>query len=296
MGACECKNPMEFGYEISAEKSTNNNNRINNNITPIISNVPNSGIYKEKEKNNKYNICSSHNNHNKCKEEVKLNAQNSNQRLEGVKALKARLEEDNKIQDVENSENYYNNNIDKKKDKINSVEDGPIDEFSRYIFEKINEIRENPKSFIPTIQKGKKNIQIDKSGICIYKSSGKIALSRGEPAFDEAIEFLENLEPMKKLYFNRELLITLPQIENEIKNKTYMNDLINEKVQAGIPIKSFWRDIIKDKQDCILLMIVDDTGANSGKKRNDILDPDMESIGIISKKIGKYFASYVILC
>ena len=43
-------------------------------------------------------------------------------------------------------------------------------------------------------------------------------------------------------------------------------------------------------------MFVDDNGANSDKKRNDILDPNMQCIGIVSKKIGKNFASYITLC
>ena len=64
----------------------------------------------------------------------------------------------------------------------------------------------------------------------------------------------------------------------------------------GIPIKLFLRDIIKDCETCFILMIVDDTGANSGKKRNDILDPSMEYIGIVSKIIGKIIASYITLC
>ena len=136
----------------------------------------------------------------------------------------------------------------------------------------------------------------DKKGICVYKSSVKVALSKGIPAFDEAIDYLKNLQPMPKLLFSSELLIIPPENEDQIKDKTYMNEIINEKVQSGIPIKSFWRDIIKDRETCLLLMIVDDTGANSGKKRNDILDPTMQCIGITSKRIGKSFASYITLC
>ena len=101
---------------------------------------------------------------------------------------------------------------------------------------------------------------------------------------------------MKKLIFISGLLINPPKNEDQIKDRTYMNELINVKVQAGIPIKSFWRDIIKDRETCLILMIVDDTGPNSGKKRNDILDPNMKYIGITSKKIGKSFASYMTLC
>ena len=172
----------------------------------------------------------------------------------------------------------------------------PKDDFSEYIFDNINKIREDPQSFIKVIEQAKKNIILDKKGIFIYKSTVKVALSRGVPAFDETINFLKNLKPMQKLIFSNELLMEYPINEEQIKDKKYMNDQINIKVQNGIPIKSFWRDIIKDPQTCLILMIVDDTGVNSGKKRNDILDPNMQCIGIVSKKIGKCFASYMTLC
>ena len=139
-------------------------------------------------------------------------------------------------------------------------------------------------------------MKLDQRGIYIYKSTVKVALSKGLPAFDEAIDFLKQLKPMNKLIFSNELLIESPINEEQIKDKKYMNEQINKKVQNGIPIKSFWRDIIKDCKTCLILMIVDDTGVNSGKKRNDILDPNMQCIGIVSKKIGKSFASYITLC
>ena len=126
-------------------------------------------------------------------------------------------------------------------------------------------------------------------GIYIYKSAVKVALSKGLPAFDEAIDYLKQLKPMNKLIFSNDLLIESPINEEQISDKKYMNEQINKKVQNGIPIKSFWRDIIKDSKTCLILMIVDDTGVNSGKKRNDILDPNMQCIGIVSKKIGKNF-------
>ena len=97
-----------------------------------------------------------------------------------------------------------------------------------------------------------------------------MALTRGLPAFDEAINFLKKLKPMSKLIFSNELMIESPINEEQIKDKKYMNEQINIKVQNGIPIKSFWRDIIKDPQTCLILMIVDDNGPNSGKKKEMI--------------------------
>ena len=367
MGACECENPMEFGYELNAEEKdmrqseTNNfnrdynydvnnieNNHNQNTISNLISTDSNREKINLKKKINQRNNYDSqefqdqHENQvnqvNQGNQDNQLNqesqqqqdneeqqerereeeeeqednqefpedkdaqenqeqeeVQNNNQiiqsekkekRLEGVEALRARVEDNNYPNDT-SSEN--------KEQDIPKPINEPVDEFSKYIYENINQIRENPQSFIPIIEKAKENIVNDKKGICIYKSSVKVALYKGKPAFDETIQFLKKIKPMKKLLFKSDLMVKPPQNEYEIQDKTYMNEMINVKVQQGIPIKSFWRDIIKDSETCLILMIVDDTGANSGKKRFDVLDPLMENIGIVSKKIGKYFASYIIL-
>lgn len=294
MGACECENPMEFGYEVNstlkekekekiekieAYPEINRGNFIKN--SKINNDYYNDDIKsieqkREKEQILEHNIQTSENNNNIIDIENK-----------GVNALKARIEIKTKEQNTESENMNY---------IFTTTIQRPKDDFSEYIFDNINKIREDPQSFIKVIEQAKKNIILDKKGIFIYKSTVKVALSRGVPAFDETINFLKNLKPMQKLIFSNELLMEYPINEEQIKDKKYMNDQINIKVQNGIPIKSFWRDIIKDPQTCLILMIVDDTGVNSGKKRNDILDPNMQCIGIVSKKIGKSFASYITLC
>ena len=294
MGACECENPMEFGYEVNstlkekekekiekieAYPEINRGNFIKN--SKINNDYYNDDIKsieqkREKEQILEHNIQTSENNNNIIDIENK-----------GVNALKARIEIKTNEQNTESENMNY---------IFTTTVQRPKDDFSEYIFDNINKIREDPQSFIKVIEQAKKNIILDKKGIFIYKSTVKVALSRGVPAFDETINFLKNLKPMQKLIFSNELLMEYPINEEQIKDKKYMNDQINIKVQNGIPIKSFWRDIIKDPQTCLILMIVDDTGVNSGKKRNDILDPNMQCIGIVSKKIGKSFASYITLC
>ena len=294
MGACECENPMEFGYEVNstlkekekekiekieAYPEINRENFIKN--SKINNDYYNDDIKSIEQKNEKeqileHNIQTSENNNNIIDIEKK-----------GVNALKARIEIKTNEQNTESENMNY---------IFTTTIQRPKDDFSEYIFDNINKIREDPQSFIKVIEQAKKNIILDKKGIFIYKSTVKVALSRGVPAFDETINFLKNLKPMQKLIFSNELLMEYPINEEQIKDKKYMNDQINIKVQNGIPIKSFWRDIIKDPQTCLILMIVDDTGVNSGKKRNDILDPNMQCIGIVSKKIGKSFASYITLC
>ena len=310
MGACECDNPMEFGYEVNSienenesnkdakkkffsklnyEKNINNKEKINLNYQNYSQNNSDNFISIENERNPK-EIKPEQNTEEK---EIKINPQNKE---EGVNALKSRLEINEEITNDIYLNGNNNNDNNSSKFYFTTTAETPKDDFSIYIFENINKIRENPQSFIEIIEQAKKNIILDQRGIYIYKSTVKVALSKGLPAFDEAIDFLKQLKPMNKLIFSNELLIESPINEEQIKDKKYMNEQINKKVQNGIPIKSFWRDIIKDCKTCLILMIVDDTGVNSGKKRNDILDPNMQCIGIVSKKIGKSFASYITLC
>ena len=310
MGACECDNPMEFGYEVNSienenesnkdakkkffsklnyEKNINNKEKINLNYQNYSQNNSDNFISIENERNPK-EIKPEQNTEEK---EIIINPQNNE---EGALALKSRLEINEEITNDIYLNGNNNNDNNSSKFYFTTTAETPKDDFSIYIFENINKIRENPQSFIEIIEQAKKNIILDQRGIYIYKSTVKVALSKGLPAFDEAIDFLKQLKPMNKLIFSNDLLIESPINEEQIKDKKYMNEQINKKVQNGIPIKSFWRDIIKDCKTCLILMIVDDTGVNSGKKRNDILDPNMQCIGIVSKKIGKSFASYITLC
>lgn len=183
-----------------------------------------------------------------------------------------------------NNSNLNNNTINEKK---------PMDDFSQYIFNHINKIRENPQSFINNIEEAKPYILYNKSKKLIYKKNVKVALSEGIPAFQEAISILKICKPMNKLIFEPKLMVKLPDNEDDIIDKEYFKYEIRKMISEGIPIKSYWRDIINDPETSFLMMIVDDTGKKSGMKRNDILDPNMKYIGICSKSIGKYFICFL---
>ena len=171
----------------------------------------------------------------------------------------------------------------------------PNDSFSRYIFNQINALRENPQSYIDIIQNAKKNITIDKNGANIYKSSVKVALNKGILAFDEAIEDLRNTRPMKRLKFNPDFVVDTPKNELDVKSKVYLTNQIRLKLDEGIDIKSFWKDIVKDSETCFILTVVDDSGKTTGNKRSDILNKDNKYIGISSVWIGKSFACYIVI-
>ena len=169
----------------------------------------------------------------------------------------------------------------------------PLDDFSQYIFIHINKIRENPQSYIDIIEESKQYIKYNNSNKLIFKKNVKVALDQGLPAFEEAISILKMSTPMNKLIFEPKLVVKLPQNEEEILNKEYFKKEVNKMIKKGIPIKTYWRDIINEKETSFLMMIVDDTGIKAGMKRKDILDPDMKYIGIGSTNIGKYFICFV---
>ena len=99
----------------------------------------------------------------------------------------------------------------------------PIDNYSRYFLSQVNKIRTEPQSFIGVIEDSKANIIKDRQGRIIYNGKIKVALNIGEAAFDEAIEFLKELNPLQPLAYNQMITINAPVSENEILDK---DDLI----------------------------------------------------------------------
>ena len=202
-------------------------------------------------------------------ENINQNIINSNLQIENMK-----------------NENYNQENIKNKELK-------PEDNFSLYIFEHINLLRENPQSFINLIEDSKKKITYDKKKRLVYKSNVKVALSKGEPAFDDAISVLKNTVPMNKLIYNPNMNIPLPISEEEIKDKNYLKNNVKLLLSNNVKIRTYWRDIINDPETSFILMIVDDSGNKAGNKRKDLLNPDMKYIGICSTMIGKNFVCYL---
>ncbi len=192
----------------------------------------------------------------------------------------------------------HNFNIRKKENIIDfDTNISPEDDFSLYLFDEINKIRIDPKSYIQIIQSNKNKVMTDKKNRLIFKSKVKVALYQGIPIFDDAINSLQITQPMNKLIFNPHLCIKLPKNEDEIKDRMYLKKKINEICENNnVIVKSYWRDIVKDPETSFILMIVDDCGTNnSGRKRADLLNPEMKFIGINSIMIGKYFACYIVL-
>jgi hypothetical protein len=194
---------------------------------------------------------------------------------------------------IEGNGNKFNSHLNNT--NTNSIAYTPTDNYSKYLLEQINRIREDPQSFIGIIEDAKANIKKDRFGRTIYNGKIKIALARGEDTFSEAIEYLKKMRPMDPLQYISYITVVPPQTEKEIKDKDDLSRKVIDMINGGINIKSYWKDVIKDPEISFLLMIIDDNGVKSGMRRKDILNPNMKYIGISSVEINKNFVCYITL-
>ena len=191
-----------------------------------------------------------------------------------------------------------NNNIGENNEDIDEVElNKKYENYPEKIVEIINKIREDPVGYADTVEKAIENItsEPDKEdpsiNRLIYKKKLKVALTKGEPVFREAIDYLRTLTPLPPLQFSNEKCIPLPETEEEMKDPTFLRNQVRT-LREKTKIDVFFKDLIKIPEISGLLMIVDDTNKNAGKKRKALLNKELKYIGVNSKFIGKTYVAY----
>ena len=243
-----------------------------------------------KEEENKSEILKEINEDTEQNQDYNNDNYNSNSK-EGIFGLDQQNPEDTqeKFSERQNNEIDINEN---NQDKNLKYSDYP-----QKMLDLINQIRANPSSYADVIEDSIQNIteeqdRKDESKIrIIYKKKVKVALNRGEIAFKDAAEELRSMEPLPPLMLKNDICVPLPEEEAEIKDTSYLREqvkLIREKTNIDV----FFKDLIKIPEVSALLMIVDDSEKNPGKKRKAVLNPDFKYIGISSKFIGKTFIAY----
>ena len=205
------------------------------------------------------------------------------------------LDQQNPEETQEKFSERQNNEIDINEN--NQDKNLKYSDYPQKMLDLINQIRANPSSYADVIEDSIQNIteeqdRKDESKIrIIYKKKVKVALNRGEIAFKDAAEELRSMEPLPPLMLKNDICVPLPEEEAEIKDTSYLREqvkLIREKTNIDV----FFKDLIKIPEVSALLMIVDDSEKNPGKKRKAVLNPDFKYIGISSKFIGKTFIAY----
>jgi len=263
---------------------------------------------------------------NKNNLENQFNSMNENNEKQILKSKKKVLNENNNNYYIidNNNEKYQNDNfnndenndLDNKENQINNdnnINSNPLNldnskndsmNYKQTVFDILNQVRENPASYIPVIKDNFQYIfEETKSGSIdnennntkkiIFKKKLKVALFRGLPAFNETINMLQDSQPIDPFIYKKELEVPLPKNKKELNDKTFFKNKINEMKKNGIKIDVFFKDLIKDGEISALLMIVDDSVKNPGIKRQCILNPEYKYIGISNVKIGKQFVAYI---
>ena len=104
-------------------------------------------------------------------------------------------------------------------------------------------------------------------GKTIYAGKVKVCLREGEPAFKEAIEALKQTEPMNPLFLKQNIIIPVPDDEDAAKQPATLKGLVENAKAQGKRVDGSFKDSVKDYYTSVLLLIIDDTGKNKGKKR-----------------------------
>ena len=262
---CRCANSHEEEYEINKREATKENmfnsnkegNELNNSNNHLSNNDFNS------EKNNRTNFSPN-------------------------------INEGRYIQGNEESRN-----ADMEQEKQEILKNQKYLNYPEKIIEIINTIRQDPVSYADVVIDSMKNIVEDNNkndatkNKIIYKKKVKVALTRGKSAFLEAAEDLRNTEPLPPLEFVPEICIPLPEDEFDMKDNNFLKKKVIELKKEGINIDIFYKDLVKIPEVSALLMIVDDSGKNAGKKRMTLLDKNIKYIGVNSKFVGKTFIAYL---
>ena len=292
---CDYKNDLLKKSMMNTIYNTNSDNNIKDDLEKTEQNINENDI--------NYNIIKQPNN---IEEKIKTvnfitnnNDPNKNNDLFYIKNqsyshISASLNNINIVNSTDLQPYKNNNNNIKKNNNNNYLELGILNDFCQYLFDKINEIRTNPKNFIDVINESKKNIIKSEDKFYYKQNNVKIVLKYGQKSFDDAIEYLQNLESMDKLQFDNDLLIPLPKIKEDLKDKNYLKNNVYNKIRTGIRIKCFWRSDINIKEVCLLMMILDENNEKK-EKRNSIFNKNMKKIGINSVEIENSFCCYILL-
>ena len=174
-------------------------------------------------------------------------------------------------------------------------------EYNQRALDLINKIRLNPPEYSKIILDNIKNICIENklelnknngieelNQIIVFKKKVKVKLFKGEKCFIEAADILRNTPSMDVLQFNSNIVIPIPNTEEEINNSKLIKNKINDIMQKS-NINAYFKENIKNPEIAVLLMIVDDNEYSNGKKRKSLLNKDFKYIGIDSRFYGNNF-------
>ena len=225
------------------------------------------------------------------------NIGNNKGEIYGLNSEEGNYEEQKENEFKFRESNKNNDNNEEYNERISEEKNIKYGDYAEKMLEIINNIRESPASYADYIEESIKYIvnEVDKEDETktklIFKRKVKVALTRGEPAFREVAEKLRNMEPLPPLELNENLNIPLPETMEELKDPKFLREQV-KILRSTANVDLFFKDLIKVPEVSALLMVVDDSVKNPGRKRYAILNKEFKYIGINSHFIGKTFVAY----
>ena len=195
------------------------------------------------------------------------------------------------FRDIDFYQNKFANEEKNLIEKLTSPDN--INNYSKLMFEKINEIRQDPYKYANYIEDSMEYILEKPPDKAYFNRLLKVRLHKGEASFRNAAKVLKAIDPLPVLRFKEDLCIPLPHSEAELMDKNYFKKQIaimrtNRKVDA------YFKEMIKFPEVSALLLMVDDNEKDEyiGKRREIILRKEFQYIGISSGIVNDIFVAY----
>ena len=212
---------------------------------------------------------------------------NKNENLLGFGDQENANQDENQNQNNNPSIPYNSDEMNQNDNKNNNDPNLKYADYPEKIIELINNIREDPVGYADIIEDSMKYIVEEED----KNDPSNIRLIFKKKVFQEAADYLRSLTPLPPLEFVQEKCIPLPENEDELKDPTFLREQVR-KIRETTDVDVFFKDLIKIPEVSGLLMIVDDTNKNAGKKRMALLNKNLKYVGVTSKFIGKTFIAY----
>ena len=205
------------------------------------------------------------------------------------------MEGDNKTSEAIHNLDYC---LKKEQQELNGLKynDSYFANYSTEVFKIINRIRAQPNQYADFIEDSMDNIIEEGEGEnkkIIFKKQIKVALNKGEPAFRKAANKLREYDSLPSFIFKNEICVPLPSSGREILNTNYLKQQVANLRQTN-RVDGYFKEMVKAPDISALLMIVDDNGENSGKRRMLLMSNELKYIGISSGFVGGTFVAYFV--
>lgn len=158
-------------------------------------------------------------------------------------------------------------------------EEAEYSSIDKKIFDYINQVRTQPRSFIRALEDRINNFEKETNNY-IMGPNTKLVTYEGIKAVEEAIEFLEKLEPLNKLFWKNKLKNICEEHVNEVggdglyghkmKDGNQPTDLAVKRLENEISSTAVSISFGKDKALEVILGLIIDDGVETRGNRNNL--------------------------